>query len=837
MAAEAWVDMSIEIDSRANPSIWTNPTESEWTRIDVTNQMRKLAIRRKGARKPWTRPQPSELVLTLGNLNGYLDPSFATGPYVNLLTRRRQLRCVYTPRPQGTPTFVAVPSRRPAAGTANAAVNSFDLDVGSGLRDDLVVLVAVAKASAATDLTVPAPWVRVSVERHVAEDITLGIWTCPRRDIVDTTPTVTIVGGPAECAGACYVARPAEGRKVSLEFSTRAGSGSSSGTAWTANGVAPGRASTVGRKNLRLVVVANRPDGGAVNVTPDVGFTERVDTTTDWVGLELADRPWESLDAGTGTAWNGTLSAAARWITIQFAIIDEAKTFFHGLVERWPVRWTKGGFDATTVLMVFDRLRALGKQPSSLVEWELNRGVRYPRPLAYWPLRERIIGPDRQMTEAIGYTGGATIAGGPPKAAGAELVPYSDIEGVNIDNLLLTGGPIVHDLSAAFPFPAGSFTLAAVMRTRPGGSVYLSDQNGVLSGLHLGIRNNGTGTNVFRGSVGDGGSSGRIDIISTTAGDDNLAHLVALTNEDSGSNAPGATPTLRLYADLSFLGGVNYTSRDALWYPLYFGIGNGGAIALVMLWNQTLSHSTGTMALTRIYEDIFRPGQGDSMRTRIERILNIAAPGAHRNIETVGDYYLVPFNPMGRPTLDLLGNTVTDIQGGRMWVAIHDFTGEQFGKIRINLGKPRVLRTYGVGGIPVTDMAVEDQAVAYKSVKVSNEVGNEWTVGDPSDGEQLTISDSTIESGSLKNMAQYQLDASVAEAKPAVSSMTINPHRPEVGFDDTLALDLYDRVNAAYQRPWVAGPTTELREICDLDHDFDTTTGWLTTAYFRTPAA
>ena len=173
-----------------------------------------------------------------------------------------------------------------------------------------------------------------------------------------------------------------------------------------------------------------------------------------------------------------------------------------------------------------------------------------------------------------------------------------------------------------------------------------------------------------------------------------------------------------------------------------------------------------------------------------------------------------------------------------MWVAIHDSTGgEQYGKIRMNLGKADVLRTYGVGGVPVMDMVVEDQAVAYASVKVTNEIGNEWTVGDSSKGEQLTISDSTIEGGSMKNMAQFKLNASVAEAKPAVSSMTINPHRPEVGFADTLALDLYDRVNAAYQQPWLAAPTTELREICDLDHDFDTTNGWLTTAYFRTPAA
>ncbi len=90
-------DLRVEIDGRSNPSIWTNPTDLEWRRIDRTNGVREYHGRKIGAPNIWTPPEPSELTLVLANINGFLDPTFSGSPYNSLLTRRRQLRVVYAP--------------------------------------------------------------------------------------------------------------------------------------------------------------------------------------------------------------------------------------------------------------------------------------------------------------------------------------------------------------------------------------------------------------------------------------------------------------------------------------------------------------------------------------------------------------------------------------------------------------------------------------------------------------------------------------------------------------------------------------------------------------------
>ena len=232
-----------------------------------------------------------------------------------------------TQMPPGFPSFWALPSRSPA-GTVNAAVSSVTLDVGTGDGGDLVSIVAAARAQI-TDMTAPAPWSRISFGVHTADDITLGIWTARRRDITDTTPTVTFTGTASQHAAAVYVARPKAGRDVSVVPSVRRGSGVTDTNRWTVEG----NATAAGVRTLTLPIVVVRPAGAAAASDIDEydGFTERLDMGAEWVSLVVYDLPFE----GAAAAWGGFFTALSRWISLRLTIVDQALAVQPAASRQW----------------------------------------------------------------------------------------------------------------------------------------------------------------------------------------------------------------------------------------------------------------------------------------------------------------------------------------------------------------------------------------------------------------------------------------------------------------------------------------------------------------------
>jgi hypothetical protein len=271
---------------------------------------------------------------------------------------------------------------------------------------------------------------------------------------------------------------------------------------------------------------------------------------------------------------------------------------------------------------------------------------------------------------------------------------------------------------------------------------------------------------------------------------------------------------------------ANGTSYSLNQIKMAYGT-EGSEVGFIIVWDQVVESYVGAL-----YQDIIRPWADQTSPLRISSLLAVVAPGVPLVQGFTSQATVVPVRFAHRSPLELIGAIMID-SADRFFTARN---GTLTVITATNL--PPVLRTYGVGGVPLHRLEVSDQSESFTSVTITNEVGNEVTRGDPYDGgAHLPIDNaSTQDPFTMGGNAQRLLDASVTQSAPGVSSFTIKPVLGQVGFDTSLALDLYDRVRVAYTRPWDGVVVTETREISGIEHEGDALSGdWLTTVRCRAP--
>ncbi len=500
---------------------------------------------------------------------------------------------------------------------------------------------------------------------------------------------------------------------------------------------------------------------------------------------------------------------------------------FHGLVERWPVQWTSTGADAESELLVIDRLGALGrdKLPPSLVEYELDRGVRYPRPTHLYVYRERV-GPSGSYIDAIGTVHGTT-AGGPVRTVGENLLPYAPpggfTGGAEGGGYVLFGRSLLPTMSAAM-----TLTVLAVARVNEGGAgLLLSNTQWQFPSFQL--------------AVTDVGFASKNRTMRLAMRDDSLNQTEYLIGPDRqfADGHPysywltyvGNVDTL--YGDyqrddatiITGIGGIVFEDPEQFTDRLLQGLGANVNYGLLATWTVDVVPSQKEA----IHADIFRPWENDGGEARLSKLLAIAAPGVPfvQGASSTGS--LMPVAFLSRSPLELIGTLM--IEHADRFFATNDGTL----KVITAGNLPPVSRTYGPGGTPYQSISVRQQSDPIASVTWTNEAGSSVTVGDPSGGADLPIAGGSGKAEFMRGNAQRVLDSAAAEAQPAVDAITLQPVHPDVDWIDTMSLDLYDRHDVAYKRPWGA-IVTERREVCGIFEDATLRMPWTTTVRYRKPA-
>lgn len=544
-------------------------------------------------------------------------------------------------------------------------------------------------------------------------------------------------------------------------------------------------------------------------------------------------------DAATAEAQAGGIAAPATAATARVVLqvsdlsagdvhlVDDVNfgrrfPLFHGLAKRWPVRWAKGALDATTEILVEDRLRPLadGRTPPSVVEYELHRGARYPRPAHLYVFREESAGPDVEYQDEIGSVRGESL-GAPAKSVGENLVPYGPAGGLETANAPRFEGGIVGFPTTLLPAlsAAANFTVMAITRLDPEHGCYVLNDSSVINPrLQLGIRQPGyaSGRFVAYARMLDAGVADAVFGPDTDAArlDDGDPHMIWATYHTDDR--------LYLYWDKTQGGSVLVGAPDPAQVGYYTNLGYG-SLGMLATWNQTVFDADKS----RIYDDVFTPWAGDGSEARLTKLLAMVAPGVpfSQGASSVGT--LLPALLGARPPLKIIGALMID--------HADRFFANLAGRLTVitsgNL--PPVLRTYGTGGVPILDLDFSEQATPYGFVRYRNEAGQETRVGDVAKGAELTIEDSAAKPQFLSGNAQRLLDAAAAEAVPGPSTIWLDPD--SAGWVETLSLDLYDRFNVAYELPWVAGVVTKLREAYWIEHDFSPGPGWTTMVRARAP--
>ncbi len=499
---------------------------------------------------------------------------------------------------------------------------------------------------------------------------------------------------------------------------------------------------------------------------------------------------------------------------------------FHGLVEHWPVGWTRDGNDATSELIVIDRVGALGraKLAGSLVEYELARGVRYPRPTHLYLYRERL-GPSDTYSDQIG-TLNATPVGGPAKTVGENLLPYAPpggfVGGAEAGGYVLFGRSLLPTMSHTM-----TLTVLAVARVNENGAGLL-------------LSNTQWKFPSFQMAVTDVGFASKNRTMRLAMRDDSLNQTEYLIGPDRqfADGHPysfwltyvGANDTL--FGDyqrddatvVTGIGGINFEDPEQFTDSLLQGLGANVNYGLLATWEADVVPSQKEA----IHADIFRPWAGDGSEARMTKLLGVAAPGVPFVQGGSSLNTLLPVNFSYRSPLMLIGAMMID--HADRFFATNDGTL----KVITSTNIPGVSGTFGPGGTPYFDISVKQQSEAFASVSVTNEAGSEALVGDPAGGSELAITGSSAKTGFLPGNAKRFLDFAAAEAMPAVDRIVLKPSRSDVGFERTMAMDLYDRHDVAYERPWGA-LVTERREVSAIFEDATTRSGWTTEVYYRRP--
>ncbi len=484
------------------------------------------------------------------------------------------------------------------------------------------------------------------------------------------------------------------------------------------------------------------------------------------------------------------------------------QVIFRGNVEAWPVNFTKSLTDASTELVVRDFLALLGtsRLPASVVEYELARGVKYPRPSSVYPMNEEAGFSGTSISDTVGGWSGSPI--GNPARAG-DLVPF--VEG----NYGHQAGGITRTLSlpnGAFAYNSPPWSVMVMTRIREGGNLRTVLRDDPVSNVVLLCDVVGADT-VVGGLVTDSTGVRRFD--GAHKMDDDTARPLMWTDDGSTLRAYGGQGT--------FTGSVTHGALTAVpsgdrWE---LGRGNSAEFGLLIIWNGVLI-TAGQM--NTIHNDIVFPWSGDFTDQRLTKLLDIVAPGIAKSyLLGVNAVTCLPVTLGNYPSLRPIRHLVEGADG-RCWV---DRTGTLQYAHRQTSAPGAALRTYGAAGtagVPVRRVAVTDaREDVVNHCLVANEVGTKVAFHDTGaskkQGEhRLELIESPLNSPSaMWHLAERTVHYRKAP-KPYVNELVISPSHTGVGYDDTLALDLYNRVDAAYVRPWDGQVVTSQGEVIGIEH-------------------
>jgi hypothetical protein len=553
----------------------------------------------------------------------------------------------------------------------------------------------------------------------------------------------------------------------------------------------------------------------------------RIDQTNGWRGLRITRgqqdtygpvEPGEmvltlSNDNGfldpsyAASPYAGLLTPGRQLRLVHVKADATTQVIFRGNVEAWPVTFTNTGKDVTSTLVVRDFLALLGtsRLPASVVEYELARGVRYPRASSVYP-----------MNEETGFSGTVvadTISGwdGTPKGSPRrtnDLVPFvADEYGYELG----AGRASIMTLpNGAFQYASPPWSIVAMTRVQDGGtmSIIKDDAPSVMAFECLPV---GSETRIVASVTDSGGTK---TLTGSHIIDDDVASPLMLTDDGS---------TLRAYLGQgTFTGSVTHgavTAVSDLW--VVGGVGKSSALGLLILWNGV---RITPAQMTAVHDDIVFPWAADITDQRITKLLDIVAPGIVKSY-LLGDIqeFCLPATLGNSPALPLI-RRATEAADGRCWI---DRTGTLRYAHRQTSAPGAALRTYGsagTGGVPVRRVAVTDAhedvvthclvvsesgtRVAFNDTAASKKRGeHRWEIKDS----PLAISDAMWHLA--ERTVHYRKDP-----RPYVNELDLAPSHPDVGYDATLALDLYDRVDAAYVRPWDSAVVTSQGEVIGVEH-------------------
>lgn len=433
--------------------------------------------------------------------------------------------------------------------------------------------------------------------------------------------------------------------------------------------------------------------------------------------------------------------------------------------------------------------------PPSYIEYQLTDPAstpNYPKPTSVWPLSEEVTAPDVRFADVVGgYDAIAT--GSPPAAAGSNLVPYTDNQGLVVKGINSRLGASL----AAFP-ENPPWSVMFVCRVEDENSAlffYLNDA--ILNAIGLRVRfDAGRGGIVAEAEIKEGAT--RRVVTGTLHLSDAVPHMIAMS--DSAAQ-------LNLYVDGAGQGGLGHSVVTAPTDSVKFGFGENASIALVCIWDELLT--VGANHWPWIWTDLRAPLFNQSVYARINSLLDIALPGVVRSL-SANSTICLPVT-MGVPLLDLLRRLVGPF--GRLW-------SDRANVLRYDplaTSSSSAIRTYG-DAIPVTNpQRAKGQPVTH--VTVENEAGSKAQYHDRAASERLGEQRLPINGSPLKHptdlkwMATQVVAERSADTASYTASFDLDASLPTVGYDDTLALELYEKVDHVLHRRWMADVTESLQVI------------------------
>lgn len=534
------------------------------------------------------------------------------------------------------------------------------------------------------------------------------------------------------------------------------------------------------------------------------------------------------LDRGYTASPYAALLTPGRQLRITWVKADASvATLFHGTVDDWPMTIIGDGFDAAVELLVTDILGHLGAAltPSSLVEYELKKGSKYPRPTALYPTNETTTAQDVEVADVIGDFSGLPV-GSPEAASGSQLVPYSAVEGVRNKR-----GSYVQLPAGILAAKTFDWSLMVIYTVDEDGFGFFFRDAQTISGVSVSVNGTG-GARPVKVEFFDAANVKLGEIATTINYDDGVPHIVGLAFE-------AAANRFYLYVDNVSTGAIEFQSLvpgdwkyDATQPWRALSGGDKAAGGFIGVWNGRRLQST---EWTNIWTDIRRPWQGHTTDQRINAVLDLVAPGCPRSI-VASSFPFLPVTLAENPALDVLRRTVEGADG-TLW-------GDRTNQVRFNVRPvgepPAALRTYGTGGVPVVEALPTSPPLVTECV-VTSEAGAVQSFEDTAASQSLGHHRHEMDDIPLAVLDHLYLLAERrvhygSRRRPHIGTFKVRPVDPLVGFDNTLSLDLFDRIAVAYDRSW-AGVVTEQAEVIGIEHDasdagfFD----WTTTVRVRPP--